>query len=84
MTMTDEAKKPDEADNLDFPRVDLSEWLGPTDLADEFKVPVRTIYTWRSQGTGPKAARFGKHLRYRRRDVEEWIANQYEDTGPAE
>jgi excisionase family DNA binding protein len=55
------------------------EWLGIEDLAEELGVPVRTIYTWRAHGKGPRAARFGKHLKFRRRDVEAWIERQMDD-----
>lgn len=59
------------------------EWLGVEDLATKFDVPVKTVYVWNSKGTGPRAARFGRHVRYRRADVEIWIAEQYGDARPA-
>ncbi|MGJ7442206.1 helix-turn-helix transcriptional regulator [Aquipuribacter sp. MA13-6] len=37
-------------------------------------VPVATLYQWRRLGTGPPAYRLGKHLRYRRLEVEAWLA----------
>lgn len=46
---------------------DVSAFLG---------VPVATLYQWRHHGTGPKAYRLGKHLRYRQTDVEAWLAEQ--------
>ncbi len=52
------------------------EWIGVDDLAAELKVPVRTIYAWRTKGRGPRAATFGKHLRFRRADVDAWIDSQ--------
>ncbi|KAB2351621.1 helix-turn-helix transcriptional regulator [Actinomadura rudentiformis] len=39
-------------------------------------IPVATLYRWRHQGTGPKARRIGKHLRYRPEDVRAWVAAQ--------
>ena len=36
-------------------------------------VPVATLYAWRYRGKGPAGFRVGKHLRYRRSDVEYWI-----------
>lgn len=36
-------------------------------------VPVGTIYTWRSAGTGPPGRRVGKRLRYRPQDVRDWV-----------
>lgn len=47
-----------------------------TDVSTFLGVPVATLYQWRHLGTGPKAYRLGKHLRYRQGDVEAWLANQ--------
>jgi len=52
---------------------ELSEYLG---------VPVSTIYDWRSRGVGPRAYRFGKHLKFAVADVTEWIEAQ-RDPAPA-
>lgn len=41
-------------------------------------VPVPTIYRWRVQGVGPRAIRVGKHLRFRRSEVERWV-EEHED-----
>lgn len=57
-----------------------TEWLGVEDLAAELGVPTRTIYTWRYKGTGPRAGVFGKHLRFRREDVDRWIATRMDET----
>ena len=43
------------------------------DLADRMQVPVSTVYQWRKNGTGPKAYRIGKYIRFRVSDVERWI-----------
>lgn len=48
------------------------EWLKIETLAEELGVPVRTIYAWRTQGKGPRGARFGKHVRFRRSAVDAW------------
>lgn len=50
--------------------------ITPEQVAELLKVPVGTLYAWRHKGIGPPAARVGRHLRYRRRDVEEWFENQ--------
>ena len=56
----------------------------PTDLLRTEEVskmladtPVATLRYWRQQGVGPKSAKFGKHVLYRRADVEAWIAEQF-------
>jgi excisionase family DNA binding protein len=54
------------------------EWMGPEALAEELGIPLRTIYAWRSAGKGPRGHKLGKHVRFRRADVEEWLAAQAE------
>jgi excisionase family DNA binding protein len=54
------------------------EWLSIQQLAKELGVPLRTVYGWRSKGEGPKGATFGRHVRFRRDDVEKWIAAHYD------
>ena len=46
------------------------------DLSAHLVVPVATIYVWNSRGTGPKRYRLGKHVRYRRSDVDAWVEAQ--------
>jgi DNA-binding transcriptional MerR regulator len=43
------------------------------DVADYLRVPVQTLYSWRTQGYGPPARRMGKYLRYRPEDVMSWL-----------
>jgi excisionase family DNA binding protein len=45
----------------------------PPEVAAFFGVPLKTVYQWRYAGTGPRAIRVGRHLRYRWSDVEEWL-----------
>jgi len=46
----------------------------PEEVAAYLRLPsVETLYQWRTRSTGPKAARVGRHLRYRRSDVERWL-----------
>ena len=54
-----------------------TDWLGPKDIAAELDIPIGTVYGWNSKGTGPRAAKIGRHVRYRRVDVEAWIEAQY-------
>lgn len=49
---------------------------GPQWLADYLGVPLATVYQWNSRGTGPKRIRIGKHVRYRRADVDAWCEEQ--------
>ncbi len=47
--------------------------LSPQQLADYLGVPLATVYRWRHESTGPRGIKLGKHVRYRRRDVETWL-----------
>jgi predicted DNA-binding transcriptional regulator AlpA len=46
---------------------DVSAFLG---------IPVQTLYTWRHQGTGPKAYRCGRHLRYDPAEIRRWLTEE--------
>jgi len=61
----------------DEPLNDL-EWL-----SGYIGIPERTIYNWRQRGEGPPAYRIGKHLRYRRSDVEAWLDGRRDKAGAA-
>lgn len=43
------------------------------EVAAYLNVPVTTLYQWRVTGAGPRAARVGRHLRFRRVDVDAWL-----------
>lgn len=47
-------------------------WLTREDVAERFGVPVESVRYWEAKGTGPPSAKFGRHIRYRLTDVEEW------------
>lgn len=47
--------------------------MSPADLAEYLKVPIKTIYNWRSDGSGPRGIRVGRHVRFRRTDIEAWL-----------
>lgn len=57
------------ASSLDIP----SRLLSTEEVAWILAVPVNTLYCWRYKGTGPKAYRVGKYLRYRLVDVQRWL-----------
>jgi excisionase family DNA binding protein len=42
-------------------------------LAQYLQVPRRTIYRWRQYKEGPPAYPVGRHLRWRRSDVDKWL-----------
>jgi hypothetical protein len=55
----------------------LPEWSTTQEFAAWLGIPPATAQQWRWLGTGPRYKRFGKHVRYRRRDIETWL-----DAGP--
>lgn len=54
----------------------LEPLLTVQELADYLGVPVATIYAWRYRHEGPPGFRVGRHVRFRWRDVQQWIAQQ--------
>lgn len=50
--------------------------LAPGDVARVIGVPVATLANWRSGRTGPAFLKVGRHVRYRRVDLDEWIASR--------
>src|SRR5262245_11474079 len=45
------------------------------EVAEYTQIPKYTLYKLHSQRRGPLAAKLGRHLRYRRSDVDAWIAS---------
>jgi excisionase family DNA binding protein len=52
-------------------------WITRQELADRYGVPVKTPAEWASKGTGPRYAKFGRHVRYRLSDVIDWERQQF-------
>ncbi|MGH8879216.1 MAG: helix-turn-helix transcriptional regulator [Stackebrandtia sp.] len=48
----------------------------PEEVCHYLGVPIDTLYRWRYLGTGPQAAKVGKHLRYDPVDVRAWVKEQ--------
>jgi excisionase family DNA binding protein len=46
------------------------------ELGEYLGVPVGTLYQWRVKGYGPRGARVGRFVRFRRVDVEAWVLAQ--------
>ncbi len=49
------------------------------DLADELHVSAQTIYDLRTQGRGPVGFRVGRCLRFRRSEIDAWLARLEEE-----
>jgi excisionase family DNA binding protein len=57
--------------------------MTPEEVAMLLRVPLSTLYGWRYKGVGPSGTRVGRHLRYRRDAVMEWLRQQEESDPPA-
>ena len=51
---------------------DADKWISRRELAQRYGVSVKTPAEWASKGTGPRYAKFGRHVRYRLGDVIDW------------
>ncbi len=50
--------------------------MSTEEVAEYLKVPITSLYAWRGKGIGPKASSVGRHLRFRRADVDAWLEAQ--------
>ena len=60
----------------------LEPLLHVKELAAYLHVPVSTVYDWRTRSLGPRAYRFGKHLKFAVSDVRDWIEQQHDPVSP--
>ncbi len=49
------------------------EFLTIAEVARELGVSEKTVRYWRYTGTGPKSARLGRRVLYRRSDLNDWV-----------
>lgn len=54
-------------------RAGVDRLLSVGEVAAYLGVPVKTLYQWRLKGVGPKGMRVGRHLRYRRGEIDGWL-----------
>ena len=54
----------------------LGDYLTVDELAEYLQLSKETIYHWRLEGTGPKATKLGKQLRYSRANIEAWLKSR--------
>ncbi|GAA3207017.1 helix-turn-helix domain-containing protein [Microbacterium terregens] len=70
-------------DNLTLELWGLERLLNINELAAYLRVPVSTIYEWRTKGQAPLAHRYGKHLTFAAADVRAWVDAHREPCAPA-
>lgn len=56
----------------------MEKLMSVADVADYLGVPVRTIYSWRARSIGPVGIRVGRHIKYRRESVEDFLEDNTE------
>ncbi len=59
----------------------LEPLLTVAEVAGYLGVPIKTLYAWRYHRQGPPALRVGRHVRYRRSDLEEWVRRRISVAG---
>lgn len=51
------------------------ETLTAAELSTEQKIPETTLAQWRYLRKGPRFLKLGAHVRYRRSDIDAWLAS---------
>ena len=51
----------------------MPEVLTAAEAADYLRIPIETMRRWRALGTGPRYARVGRHVRYRKAALDAWL-----------
>jgi hypothetical protein len=41
-----------------------------------YRIPIATLHQWHSLGIGPRTAKIGRHLRYRKSDLDAYFDRQ--------
>jgi excisionase family DNA binding protein len=49
------------------------------DVSKYLDIPMKTLRKWRLDGSGPRAFKVGRHLRFRRSDVDEWLEERADE-----
>jgi excisionase family DNA binding protein len=46
------------------------------EAAAQLQIPIETLRKWRAQGRGPQSMKLGRHVRYDKADLDQWINEQ--------
>jgi predicted DNA-binding transcriptional regulator AlpA len=60
---------------------DMPELLTIDEASDRLRVPVATLYYWRTRGEGPVSARLGRRVVYRASDLADFINQRFAADG---
>lgn len=60
-----------------YPKPDYAsyEMLTEVDAAKKLNIAIKTLQGWRLKGGGPNFCKFGRSVRYRTTDIENWISS---------
>jgi predicted DNA-binding transcriptional regulator AlpA len=58
----------------------VTELLTIEEVSEATRLPINTLYHYRATGQGPKSAKLGRRVMYRRVDVETWITQAFDET----
>lgn len=56
-------------------------YLRSEQAAAHLDIPLETLRYWRKNGTGPKGVKIGRHVMYRRADLDAWMEHQFVKAG---
>jgi predicted site-specific integrase-resolvase len=56
----------------------MGDLMNPSEVAQRIRNTTSTLAYWRHVGKGPKYAKVGRRVVYRREDVESWLAEQFD------
>ena len=51
----------------------LPEWLSPQQAGEYVGIPTKTLEQYRAEERGPAFSKVGRHVRYARRDLDDWM-----------
>jgi predicted DNA-binding transcriptional regulator AlpA len=55
------------------------QWMKLSDVADEARLALSTVYYLHKEGKGPKFSRLGRNIRVKRSDFDEWFESNREN-----
>ncbi|WP_062526042.1 helix-turn-helix transcriptional regulator [Demequina rhizosphaerae] len=55
----------------------LTQLLTVEEVAELCRTAPATVRYWRYTGTGPRSAKIGRRVLYRREDVDQWLDERY-------
>jgi len=55
----------------------VNDLMTTNEVAERLRASEATVRYWRHEGTGPRSAKIGRRVVYRRADVEQWLEDQF-------